>query len=207
VTHELITTKGKITVTLTETPTGTVVISHNGKPIMAIRPAREVTAPRPQMRRTAEPQVTDLTGEPSQDYPLMLKRFRKNSYVLRAIAQYYKEKEGFSTPGIENMAQAEKDLELIKFLLPKIIVNNQFIRGARAQIARQLEIKDAGNYRQRIDAVMWVALAEIEVINDELANSEASLGKSGVLLGNSEPKAEFANKSTGFEKRRKAANR
>lgn len=84
-THELITAKGKITVTLTETPTGTVVISHNGKPIMAIRPAREAemsgiiraTEDAVPLETFSHIQVRDLDGKTSQQRKaLIYLRFR-----------------------------------------------------------------------------------------------------------------------------------
>ena len=84
-TYELVTAKGVFPVTLAETPSGTIVISHKGKQILAIRPARG--AEMPGIIRATEDavpletfshiQVSDLNGKTSQQRKaLIYLRFR-----------------------------------------------------------------------------------------------------------------------------------
>lgn len=104
-THQLITAKGTFTVTLTETPAGTVVVSYNGKPIMAIRPTREAEiwpareATVPGIIRVAEDTVppetfshitgNDLNGKTSQQRKaLIYLRFRTGQKFQDGIGAF-----------------------------------------------------------------------------------------------------------------------
>lgn len=108
----------------------------------------------PQLR---QPQLADLTGDPSRDWPLFVKRFgRKSLDVLVAAAEYYK-RSGAKIPAVEAILNAFDDLELVWPLRSKILDRRgEVLHGGRSAIARKLGIKDAGNYRARIDSVIWL---------------------------------------------------
>lgn len=108
----------------------------------------------PQLR---QPQMTDLTGDPSHDWPLFVKRFgRKSLDVLVAAAEYYK-RSGAKVPAVEAILNAFDDLESVWPLRSKILdQRGEVLHGGRSAIARKLGVKDAGNYRARIDSVIWL---------------------------------------------------
>lgn len=127
------------------------------------------------------PVVTDLNGDPRHDWPLFVKRFHGGAAkdVLLAIAQYYKKEFGYSAPDIEATLEAEEkllqDFELVRPVLPYILDANGLRRGARARVAGELGIKDAGNYRGRIDSVIQFILDNFEeLLGSQLGNDGKS---------------------------------
>jgi hypothetical protein len=123
--------------------------------------------------RSAWPVVTDLTGDPHHDWLLFVKRFHGTpaADVLPAIAAYYKNR-GYAVPGLEAIQAAEKQLEVdvisIRSILPDIIENGQLKRGARSRIAQLWGVRDAGNYRPRINAVIEALLADANILTERI---------------------------------------
>lgn len=152
---------GKTIVTYTQLKSGAIVIYYDGEPVLGFKPTGNKQS-RPVAKPTLiepKPVVTDLNGDPTHDYPLYVKRFQETApEVVRAYALYCKEKLGYTVPDADKIFQVEDDLDLVQSILKEIIVNGQLIRGARTRIAEQLGVKDAGNYRARIDAVIKAVL-------------------------------------------------
>lgn len=104
-----------------------------------------------------QPQMTDLTGNPAHDWPIFVQRFGRDSLdVLIAVAEYYK-RQGAKIPAVEAILNAFDDLELVWPLRSKILdQRSEVLHGGRSAVARKLGIRDAGNYRARIDSVIWL---------------------------------------------------
>jgi hypothetical protein len=86
-----------------------------------------------------------------------VRRFAKSSPdIVAAIAQVYKTK-GYKVPGMEAILQGYDDLDSVWTIRGKVVnAKGEPVYGARNRIARALGIRDAGNYRQRIDTVVWL---------------------------------------------------
>lgn len=138
-----------------------------------------------------KPTLRDLTGDPRNDFPVFVRRFARSSPdVVAAVAAYYKQ-QGHKVPGVDTILQGYDDLDAIWSVRHKIVnAKNELVYGARTRIASKLGIRDAGNYRQRIDTVIWL-----------LKNTP--LEDSGVELEVLEPKEAVSNIP---ERRLKVAN-
>lgn len=111
------------------------------------------------------PVLADLNGDPRHDWPIFVKRFHGGSAadVLPAIAHYYKSKHQYSAPDIDAILEATErldlDFEQVRPELADILDSSgRLRRGARARVAEALGVRDAGNYRGRIDAVLGFIL-------------------------------------------------
>lgn len=103
------------------------------------------------------PTLADLNGDPRHDFPVFVRRFAKSSPdIVAAIAQVYKNK-GFKVPGMEAILQGYDDLDSVWAIRLKVVnAKGEPVYGARNRVAKALGIRDAGNYRQRIDTVVWL---------------------------------------------------
>lgn len=148
-----------------------------------------------------QPMMTDLTGDPAHDWPLFVKRFgRKSLDVLVAAAEYYK-RSGAKIPAVEAILNAFDDLELVWPLRSKIIdARGEVLHGGRSAIAKRLNVKDAGNYRARIDSVIWLLKNYPSGLLEE---NDGLLENSEALLEKNDPKGP---KSNSPDKRLKVVN-
>lgn len=127
------------------------------------------------------PTLSDLNGDPRHDFPVFVRRFAKSSPdIVAAIAQVYKTK-GYKVPGMEAILQGYDDLDSVWVIRGKVVnTAGELVYGARNRIAKALGIRDAGNYRQRIDTVIWLLKhapledyqAELEVLESEVRSFE-----------------------------------
>lgn len=151
------------------------------------RETRAVLSAPPQLR---QPAISDLNGDPHHDFPLFVKRFgRKSLGVVVSIAEYYR-KQGVKIPAVDAVLAAFDDLDLLWPERHNIISNNSLARGARSLIARKLNIKDAGNYRQRIDSAIWLLK---NYPDDLLEENQAPLENNQPLLEDSDLKTAKSN--------------
>lgn len=184
-------------VTVEEAADGGLIVHLHNRELFRLQPSAEVAYPDIAAVKNKKPVMSDLTGDPAHDWPLFVKLLRNHPDLLAGVAHWYKNKIGYSVPGIEAMARAEEDLEMLLPLLPNLITSEgQLKRGHRARIAETLGIKDAGNYTKRIDAVVGLISAGYEEL---LGNFEPKLGNFGPSLGNEA-------KSTRFQEPPKAVN-
>lgn len=104
-----------------------------------------------------QPTLADLNGDPRHDFAVFVRRFAKSSPdIVGAIAQVYKSR-GYKVPGMDAILQGYDDLDLVWSIRLKVInADGELVYGARNRIAKALGIRDAGNYRQRIDTVIWL---------------------------------------------------
>lgn len=109
-----------------------------------------------------KPVVDDLNGDPAHDWPIFVERFANSparSDILPMMVHLYKQQFGYKPPDVDAVLDASEqvslDFYLVQPYLPDILdTAGSLKRGARARIAEALGIKDAGNYRAQIDAVL-----------------------------------------------------
>lgn len=147
-----------------------------------------------------QPTLSDLNGDPRHDFPVFVRRFAKSSPdIVAAIAQVYKTK-GYKVPGMEAILQGYDDLDSVWAIRLKIVnAKGEPVYGARNRVAKALGIRDAGNYRQRIDTVVW--LLKYAPLEDYQATLEVLPPKSAV----SNTQTTRAKATPGDEKRSAAA--
>jgi len=148
-------------------------------------------------RPVSQPTLADLNGDPRHDFPVFVRRFAKSSPdIVAAIAQVYKTK-GYKVPGMDAILQGYDDLDSVWPIRLKVVnATGELVYGARNRIAKALGIRDAGNYRQRIDTVVWLLkYAPLEDYGSTLEVSESEVRSFG-------PKAPVSN---GQQKSTKAA--
>jgi hypothetical protein len=156
--------------------------------------------PTPNLQPPARPGLANLTGDPRHDWPLFVARFHDGPArdVLPAIAELYKKQYQYRPPDIDSILDAGErvllDFASVEPYLPDILnPDGSFRRGARARVAEALDIKDAGNWRPRIDAVLDFIAQNAE---DLLANSNINPNAGSVeLLGNSDTNPNDSNAS------------
>lgn len=192
-------------VTVEETSDGGLIVHLHNKELFRLEPVAEAASASAPAAKTRMPQMADLTGDPAHDWPLFVQRFQKSQPdLLTLVAHYYKKTFHYSTPSIEAVLRADEDLEALLPILPDLLTfNGELKRGHRARIGDQLGVKDAGNYRGRISAVIGLILNNLEEL---LASFGPKLGNFSQPLGNSEQKADLANKTNVFQEPRKTAN-
>lgn len=168
-------------------------------------PTRNGDAPAP----ARKPAVTDLNGDPAHDWPLYVARFHSSAArdVLVAIAEHYKKRYGYRPPDVDIVLDAGErvglDFVTIQpYLVDILEADGGLKRGARARVAEALGVKDAGNYRSRVDAMLGFIQANLDDLL-ELAyptwvkpNVNSNAG-SVELLGNPTAKSNESNTLSG----------
>lgn len=131
-----------------------------------------------------QPTLADLSGDPRHDFAVFVRRFAKSSPdIVAAIAQVYKTK-GYKVPGIDAILQGYDDLDSVWAIRLKVVnASGELVYGGRNRIGKALGIRDAGNYRGRIDTVIWLLKH----------NSDGLLEDFGAGLEVSEPKVAVSN--------------
>jgi hypothetical protein len=145
-----------------------------------------------------QPVLADLNGDPRHDFPVFVRRFARSSPdVVAAVAQLYRS-QGYKVPGMDGILQAFDDLDGV-ISIRRRLVNDQgeLVYGARTRIAKTLGIRDAGNYRQRIDNLIWLLKSEIMA---GLEDSGGLLEVSGASLEVSGPESGVSNGPGGWKK-------
>ncbi len=114
-------------------------------------------------------QITDLTGDPFHDWPLIMARFQNTlpwlvEVILSdpATARYvkgYKSETQAEPYTAEEQRMGDKarlwlDLDMVRPHLPKIIRQGQFTYGHQSRIAEALGVPNQGSYRTRIQNVV-----------------------------------------------------
>jgi hypothetical protein len=153
--------------------------------------------------------LADLNGDPRHDFSVFVRRFAKSSPdIVAAIAQVYKSR-GYKVPGVEAILQGYDDLDSVWAIRLKVVnAKGELVYGARNRIAKALGIRDAGNYRQRIDTVIWLLKHAPE---EGLEVSEGKLEVLGSEVRSFEPKVPVSNsqvtraKAVSNEEKRSAA--
>lgn len=152
-----------------------------------------------------KPEMRDLTGDPRKDFPLFVRRFARSSPdVVAAVAQLYKQ-QGYKFRGLDVILQAFDDLETVSAIRGQLINNQgELLYGARNKIAKTLGIRDAGNYRARIDALAWLLKsttgAELEDFEPLLEDSGVELEDFGVELEDRQPESAVSNTPRKWQK-------
>lgn len=138
-----------------------------------------------------QPTLADLNGDPRHDFAVFVRRFAKSSPdIVAAIAQVYKTK-GYKVPGIDAILQGYDDLDLVWAIRLKVVnANGELVYGGRNRIGKALGIRDAGNYRGRIDTVIWLLKHNSDGLLEDFG---VTLGDNGTGLGVSEPKVAVSN--------------
>lgn len=103
--------------------------------------------------------ITDLTGDPFHDWPLIVARFQYSQPdLVEAIlsdprtARFVKRKVNNGDVLSPQIAPSQlwQDLDAIRPHLAKIIQAGQFVYGHQSRIAEALGVPNVGNYRRRI---------------------------------------------------------
>jgi len=123
--------------------------------------------------------ITDLTGEPFHDWPLIVARFQNTLPWLievimsdPAITRYLKIKNEDTTPPAAGPSQLWQDLDAVRPHLSKIVQAGQFVYGYQSRIAEALGIPNQGSYRRRIQNV--ARALERTLIKTSTQNSTSS---------------------------------
>ncbi|GIK42462.1 MAG: hypothetical protein BroJett011_62950 [Chloroflexota bacterium] len=145
-----------------------------------------------------QPTIADLNGDPRHDFAVFVRRFARSSPdVVAAIAQLYKS-QGYKVPGVDAILQAYEDVDAVAAIRHQLINSQgELLYGARNRIAKTLGIRDAGNYRARIDTLIWLLKG---IILARLEDFEPPLEDSRALLEDSGPKPAVSNSSRQWKK-------
>src|SRR3990172_5610632 len=106
-------------------------------------------------------QITDLTGDPFHDWPLIVARFQYTlPWLVEVIlsdpktARFLKGHEVAEPPPVQaGPSQLWLPPAIVLPHLPKIIQNGQFTYGHQSRIAEALGVPNQGSYRTRIQNV------------------------------------------------------
>lgn len=123
--------------------------------------------------------ITDITGDPFNDWPLIVARFQHSLpwlvEVIRSdpiINRYLKNKIEDTPPAQGTPSQLWQDLDAVRSHLPKIVQNGQFTYGHQSRIAEALGVPNQGSYRRRIQNV--ARAIERTLIKTSTKNSTSS---------------------------------